>query len=174
MLLTLSGLPGSGTSSVSSRLVAALGVDHVDGGTVFRSMAAERGMSLPAFAAVAESDDSIDRDLDHRLTERARAGDVLVESRLAGWLVTRAGIEGLRIWIHCDEGERARRVGSRDGHDAPGALVANRDREASERLRYLRYYGIDLTDTTIYDLVLDSTDQTVDDLVAEILRVATA
>lgn len=157
MLVTLSGLPGSGTSTVARMVAAALGVEHLDGGTVFRAVAAERGLSLAAFAALAEVDDTIDRTLDDRLTERARGGRVLLESRLAGWLATRAELPALRVWIRCDEEERARRVAGRDGHDPETALVHNRDREQSERVRYLGYYGIDLTDLSIYDLVLDST-----------------
>ena len=172
MLITLSGLPGSGTSTVARTVASRLGLAHLDGGTVFRSLAAERGMSLAAFAQVAEGDDSIDRALDDRLVARARDGDVLVESRLAGWLATRAELAALRIWIDCDEVERARRVGGRDGHDAGSALATNREREASERTRYLGFYGIDLTDLSIYDLVVDSTSTPPEAIIDQIVAAA--
>lgn len=165
MLITLSGLPGSGTSTVARTVASRLGIDHLDGGTVFRAMAAERGLSLAEFAQVAEADDAIDRALDDRLVERARLGSVLLESRLAGWLATRAELDALRVWIHCDEQERAQRVGGRDGHRPDEALATNRRREASERTRYLAYYDIDLTDLSAYDLVLDSTQTAPDELV---------
>lgn len=174
MLLTLSGLPGSGTSTVARAVSAELRLDHLDGGTVFRTVAAEQGVSLAAYAAMAEHDENIDRALDDRLTDRARQGDVVLESRLAGWLATRAGLDALRVWIACDEVERARRVGGRDGHDADAALRHNQEREASERARYLGYYDIDLTDLTIYDLVLDSTERSPEDLVAEIVATSRA
>lgn len=174
MLITLSGLPGSGTSTVARSVASRLGLDHLDGGTVFRTMAAERGVTLAEFARIAEADDSIDRALDDRLVERAQAGDVLLESRLAGWLATRAALRALRIWIHCDEVERARRVGGRDGHDADEALAHNQEREASERTRYLDFYDIDLADLSIYDLVVDSTSTAPDLIVEEIVRAAAA
>ena len=170
MLITLSGLPGSGTSTLARTVASQLGIDHLDGGTVFRAMAAERGLSLAEFAHVAEADDAIDRALDDRLVERAREGEVLLESRLAGWLATRAGLAALRVWIHCDEEERARRVGGRDGHQPEEALATNRRREASERTRYLGFYGIDLTDLSPYDVILDSTDQAPDLLVAQVVE----
>lgn len=172
MLITLSGLPGSGTSTVARTVASRLGIDHLDGGTVFRTLASERGLSLAEFALVAEADDSIDRALDERLVDRARSGRVLLESRLAGWLATRAELPALRVWIACDEEERARRVGGRDGHRDDAALAANREREASERTRYLTYYGIDLTDLSIYDLVLDSTSVRPDDLVSRVVSAA--
>ncbi len=158
MLVTLSGLPGSGTSTLARMVAPKLGLDHLDGGTVFRAAASEAGVTLAEFAARAETDERIDRQLDDRLTARARQGDVVLESRLAGWLVTRAAIGGLRVWLSCDERERATRVGGRDGHDLDAGLDQNRRREQSERDRYHRYYGIDLTDLSIYDLVLDSTE----------------
>ena len=172
MLVTLSGLPGSGTSTVALLVAEQLGLDHVDGGTVFRSMAVERGLALAEFAEVAEGDDQIDRDLDARLTARAAEGDVVLESRLAGWLAARAGLESLRIWIECDERERANRVGGRDGEDADEALLTNRRREGSERDRYRRYYDIDLTDRSVYDLVLDSTEAAPEALCVQIVEAA--
>lgn len=172
MLITLAGLPGSGTSTVGREVASRLGLAHLDGGTVFRSLAAERGMSLADFARVAEDDDRIDRALDDRLTDRARDGDVLLESRLSAWLVTRAGLPALRVLLECDEHERARRVAGRDGHEADAALAVNRAREASERARYQAYYGIDVTDTSVYDLVLDSTATPPADLVAAVVEAA--
>ena len=174
MLVTLSGLPGSGTSTLARLVAVELGLDHLDGGTVFRKVAAEQGVSLAAYAAMAEHDENIDRALDDRLTDRARQGDVLLESRLAGWLATRAELAALRVWIACDEVERARRVGGRDGHEAGGALRHNQDRERSERARYLSYYDIDLTDLSIYDVVLDSTQLGPEDLVKAIVSAARA
>jgi predicted cytidylate kinase len=174
VLVTLSGLPGSGTSTVAKLVAAELGLDHLDGGTVFRTVAAEQGMSLAAYAALAEHDEKIDRALDDRLTERAHQGDVLLESRLSGWLVHRAGLDGLKVWIRCDEVERARRVGGRDGHDVDEALAHNRTRETSERARYLGYYDIDLTDLSVYDLVLDSTDVGPEELVDAVVTAVRA
>lgn len=174
MLITLSGLPGSGTSTVARKVAADLGLEHLDGGTVFRGLARERHMSLADFAREAEGNDAIDRALDDRLTRRAAEGDVLVESRLAGWLVRGADLDALAVWIECDEAERARRVAGRDHHAPDEALRTNREREASERLRYQRYYGIDLADRTIYDEVLDSTTASPEDLVAQVVALATA
>jgi cytidylate kinase len=158
-----------------SRLVAArLGVEHLDGGTVFRTLAAERGMALAEFGALAESDPAIDRELDARLAARARQGDVLLESRLAGWILANESLDGLRVWIACDAGERARRVSGRDGGSLDEAVAANEAREASEAARYQAYYGIDITDLGVYHLVLDSTSAEVADLVEVIAAAAAA
>jgi predicted cytidylate kinase len=157
LLITISGLPGAGTSTVAHLVADALGLERVDGGTVFRTMAAERGLDIGAFSRVAEEDPEIDLELDQRLANRAHQGDVLLESRLAAWIVTNEGLPAVRVWVDADEAERARRVAAREGIDPEQALEANRAREASERHRYRTYYAIDLDDRRVYDLVIDST-----------------
>lgn len=170
MLVTVSGLPGSGTSTVASAVARSLGIPRLDGGSVFRAMAAEQGLSLAAFGAVAERDPAVDLELDARLAAAARAGDVVLESRLAGWIARNEDLDGVLVWIACDERERARRVGTREGLGPDDALAANRAREASEARRYRDYYGIDLAVLDPYTLVLDSTETPPDALVSEILR----
>jgi cytidylate kinase len=172
VLVTISGLPGSGTSTVATAVANTLGLPRLDGGSVFRALASDRGMTLAEFSAAAEADPAVDLALDERLAEAARAGDVVLESRLAGWIATNEGLAGdgcVRVWIACDEEERARRVATRDGLTVADALAANRARERSEAARYRAYYGIDLADLSPYDLVLDSTSTPPDDLVAAVL-----
>ena len=115
MLITISGLPGAGTSTVARLVADALGIERVDGGTVFRTMAAERGLDVGQFSLVAEDDPEIDLELDQRLANRAREGDVLLESRLAGWIVTNEGLPATRVWVDADEEERAPGGGPRRG-----------------------------------------------------------
>jgi predicted cytidylate kinase len=173
LVVTISGLPGSGTSTVARLVSDALGLERLDGGTVFRSMAADRGMSVSEFSAVAEQDDRIDVELDNRLAARAAQGDVVLESRLAGWIVTNEGVPAVRVWIACEAGERARRVAGREHLDVAVAAEANRVREASERARYLAYYGLDIDDRTPYDLVLDSGSASPEELVRAIVAATT-
>lgn len=174
MLVTISGLPGSGTSTLAGGVATALGIARVDGGKVFRQLAQEKALTLAEFGALAESDASIDVALDQRLAARARAGDVVLESRLAGWIATNEGLGALRVWISCDETVRAERVASREQSSVDDALTTNRRREASERRRYRTYYAIDLDDLGVYDLQLDSTDQQPDGLVSTIVAAARA
>lgn len=149
-------------------------LERLDGGSVFRALAAERGLSLAEFSELAEAHRAIDVELDERLAARAREGGVVLESRLAGWIATNEGLDALRVWIACDLAERARRVAEREGLDPAAAREANEAREASERLRYRELYGIDLADLSIYDLVLDSTRTAPEQLVAGVLEAVSA
>jgi cytidylate kinase len=172
VLVTVSGLPGSGTSTVAHLLAQRLGVAHIDGGTVFRAMASERGLDLRAFSAVAEANPDIDVELDARLAAFARAGNLVLESRLAGWIAANEGIAGTRVWIDGDERVRAQRVARREEIEPRRALEANRAREASERRRYATLYGIDLDDRSVYDLVIDATNQSAESVAESIATAA--
>ena len=91
---------------------------------------------------------------------------------MAGWIVTIEHLDAVRVWIDADEGERARRVAGREHEGEEAALAANRAREASERRRYRTYYGIDLDDRSVYDLLIDSTATAPEAIAESILAAA--
>ena len=84
MRITISGPPGSGKTTACKALSERLGYEAVVFGRIFRSMAAERNLSLVEFGALAESDPSIDQLIDSTIVETARGKeDIILESRLS-------------------------------------------------------------------------------------------
>ncbi|MFB6152384.1 MAG: (d)CMP kinase [Haloarculaceae archaeon] len=155
MLITVSGPAGSGKTTLAEGLADALEYDYVSGGDIFRSLADERGYSLVEFNKLAEEDDQVDRDLDRRLRNIAHDRDDLVlESRLSGWM---AGDHAdLKIWLDAPEDVRIERVADREADDLETARAETIERAASEARRYREYYGIDIEDRSIYDLVVNT------------------
>ncbi|MCU0860403.1 MAG: AAA family ATPase, partial [Thermoplasmata archaeon] len=144
MRIAVSGPPGSGKTTVSALVAKALGYELVLVGQVFRKMAEERGVALDVFGALAEEDDSIDRELDRRTLEIAEAkGDVVIEGRLAAALLKIKDIPSLTVYVDAPEEVRAARIAQREGKDPSAVLAEMRMRERSERKRYKAYYGID-------------------------------
>ncbi|ELZ76059.1 cytidylate kinase [Haloferax volcanii DSM 14919] len=155
MLLTVSGPPGSGKSTTAAALAEAFDLEHISGGDIFRKLAAERDMTAVEFNKLAEEDDQIDRDLDRRLRDIALdRDDVLLESRLAGWLAGDAA--DLRFWLDAPVDVRAERIADREGKPVDVAREETTTREASEAKRYDAYYDIDITDLSIYDIALNT------------------
>lgn len=154
--MSISGLPGSGTTTAAAGVAAVLGLDVVNGGEVFREMAAENGMGLAQFGAYAAAHPVVDIELDRRLAVRARQGGAIIESRLAGWILHNESLEGLRVWLRCDDKVRAQRVAGREGTSVDQAHADNAEREKVEHDRYFALYGIDLRDLTIYHQQLDT------------------
>jgi cytidylate kinase len=156
LLVTVSGPPGSGTTTTSKHVAARLELELVPGGAVFRALAAERGMSLADFGRYAIDHPDVDLELDARLAARARKGDAVIESRLAGWIAHNEGVPAVTVFVDCVPHIRAERVAKREGLTVARARADNRERERVERARYLALYEIDIEETAIYDLVLDS------------------
>ncbi|SET05840.1 cytidylate kinase [Methanococcoides vulcani] len=153
MLLTISGLPGSGTTTVGKLLAEHYGVRMISAGDVFRGLAKERGMTLAEFGSLAESDPSIDIEIDKRQSKIANSSDRLIlEGRLAGHMAGNA----LKLWVKAPMEVRVRRIVEREGSSFDVCLEETVEREASEALRYKEIHSIDINDLSIYDIVIDS------------------
>jgi len=173
MLITISGVPGSGKTTVARLLSQRLGLPHIYAGDLYRKAAVERGVSLEAFNALSENDHSIDRALDAKMAEHARQGNAVLEGRLAAFIALQEGVDALKVWLSASDEVCARRVAQRENRDWQAVLELNRVRQGSDAKRYRAIYGFDLNDTSIYDLVLNSDNRTPEALAEQILaRVA--
>ena len=157
MIITISGLPGSGTSTVSKILSRCIGVEVVSAGDIFRNMAKERGLTLEEFGKSALDNEEIDRELDRfqkKIASDARsaAADVILEGRLSAWMAE----PDLAVFVTAPLNVRAARVSHREGTLLSDAATEIRERELCEAARYEKYYGIDVDGPRIYDLVINS------------------
>ncbi|MBE6525561.1 MAG: AAA family ATPase [Candidatus Methanomethylophilaceae archaeon] len=157
MRITISGPPGSGKTTACKSLAEKLGYESVVFGRIFREMAAEKNISLTEMGELAEKDPSIDEYIDSKILEIARSkDDIILESRLSAYMLKRNGIPAFSIYLYASPEVRISRVGLREGESFEEADAATREREASEAKRYKTYYDIDITDTSVYDLIVDT------------------
>ena len=101
--------------------------------------------------------------IDARQKEIAAGRDnIIVEGRLSGWMVTDADI---RIWLFAPIGCRIKRIVLRDQiADEKSAERITIEREECEAERYRNYYNIDISDLSIYQVILNSEHWNVDGL----------
>ena len=174
VLITISGLPGSGKTTVARLVARELGLEHVYAGNIFRRQAEAHGLTLAEYLARAETDASIDRELDRHMEERARRGDAVLEGRLAAFMAEKAGAEALRVFLEASEDTRARRISDREGGAAAERLREIQAREASDHRRYLDLYGVDYHDHARYDLVMEKDRRTPEEIAQAIVERAHA
>lgn len=169
-VITISGTPGSGKSTVCNLLEEKLKLRYVYSGMIFRSLAKKHNMTLADFGKYCENNREIDHELDDQQLEILRKGDVILEGRLAGWLAYKNKISALKVMLDTDMQTRAERIVKREEGDVEERKKEIIEREKSEAARYKEYYDIDLKDTSIYDLVLDTKKLTPDEIVKKILE----
>lgn len=158
--VALSGELGSGKSSVSELLATALGARRVSTGEAQRRIAAARGITTLELNQLSETDPSIDEEIDSVFRSLATVPEALVvDSRLAWHFLPRA----YKVHLVVDPVESLRRVLGRGGTAVERygsfdeAMEQLGERVESERRRFLAVYGVDIFDLRNYDLVVDTT-----------------
>ena len=157
--ISLAGDLGSGKSTVSAILVERLGITYYSTGAICRAIAASHGMTIVEMNKYMETHPEIDHEIDDGLRAlSARTEGMVIDSRMAWHFVD----DTFRVYMTTELAESAKRIlrANRAGdHAATLAEMTEeiRARKASERLRYREQYGVDCKDLSNYDLVVDST-----------------
>ncbi|MEM0132223.1 (d)CMP kinase [Acidiplasma sp.] len=152
MIVTISGESGSGKTTVGKLLADKLNYRFYSGGYFFRKKAEEYHMSLIEFSKYAEENKNIDMEEDNSILNFMRENDnIIIESRLCGYLSKHNNIDALRIFLEADEETRISRIYSRDNNAGRSSIIC---RERSELRRYMTFYGIDYRNYIYYDYII--------------------
>lgn len=164
MRVSISGPPGSGKTTVATLVSKSLRLRLILTGQVFRDQAKKAGMDVLRYNKLAENDRTIDEKLDAEILRLAKASeDVLVEGRLAGYILHRNNVTAFKVYVTAPARVRAERIAKREGTEWENEMKKLTARELSEKKRYKEFYGMDVEDMSIYDLVIDSERITADE-----------
>lgn len=169
--ISLAGDLGSGKSTVSEILIERLGATYYSTGAICRAIAASHGMTIVEMNKYMETHPEIDHEIDDGLRALSdRDENLIIDSRMAWHFVK----DTFRVYMTTELAESAKRIlrANRAGdHAATLSEMAEeiRARKASERLRYREQYGVDCKDLSNYDLVVDSTYASPEDVAGCIL-----
>jgi cytidylate kinase len=152
MIITVSGSPGTGTSTLSRILSKELGLRWVNSGELFRKIASDRGISLKELGRIAEESPEVDYLIDDAQRAMAKEAGGVFEGRISGHVLD----ADLKILLKAERRVRAERIAAREEKLVEDALWESRIREECEARRYEKYYNIDVDDFSVYDLVIDT------------------
>jgi CMP/dCMP kinase len=169
-------MPAVGKTTVSRAVASVLGKPMVGGGDVLKEMAVEEGYTPGGddwwdkgegmkFLQERKRKLGFDKEVDARLLEKAKAGDVVITSYPVPWLTP----EGVKVWLSGSVRSRALRMSKRDGISMTKCrkVLSVRDRE--NYMLYKKIYGIEFgKDLKPFDLAVE-TDSIGEGKVAEIV-----
>ncbi|MBS3106657.1 cytidylate kinase family protein [Candidatus Woesearchaeota archaeon] len=171
MRITVSGAVGSGKSTVSKLLADELGYAYHSVGDLLRKLAKKHGTDIVGISKKAETDPSIDKELDDM--QRALAGEdnFVMDSRLGFHFIPNS----YKVYLKVGPEEAAKRImkdtrSSERYKSAGEAARLLRKRMDSESKRYKEYYGITYPDEKAFDVVIDTTNSMPENVVKEIKR----
>lgn len=184
MILTISGNPGSGKSTIAKILVKKLKAERVYAGGMLREMAKERNLKIEELLKLAEKHTEIDSEVDIRVRDRARKLEksgkvVIVEGRVHFHIIP----ESLKVYIKVDEEEGARRIwkdlqdkeknkerNQEAAKSIEEVIKKNKFREETDAKRYVHLYGVDHRDPKNYDLLINTTEITAEEAAEKIIQ----
>jgi cytidylate kinase len=166
MIISITGGPGTGKTSVGKLLAERLGYNFYSVGDLRGKMALERGMTIDELNAQSESDPQSDTTVDdYQRALGTKEDNFVIEGRLSWHFIPHS----FKVFLTCDLKKAAERIFHARKHDIEGradeavytsveeAEQAILHRIASDTLRYQKYYSLDYRDPSHYDLVVDTT-----------------
>lgn len=163
MIITISGKPGSGKSTIAKLIAQKYDLKHYSTGDFFRKNAQDMGLTLEQYSALAEQSRDIDNMTDRWQEDLGKQeDDFIIDGRMSHNFIK----DSIKIFLDVDKKTGAIRIMNHKRTDQEKAETEEKAiemwefRSNSEQKRYKDYYGINLYDFSQYDLVLNTSNMT--------------
>ena len=174
-IIAITGNIAGGKSKVVRKIATKLGMDTYFASNSFRKLARDNNMDLATFNAYIENNPDIDKVIDEAMSEYLNTHDnIIVDARLAWHFAKNAFKVCITVNLDVAASRLANDASNRNVEDkyetTDLAKIAIIKRQHYERERYIREYGVDILDYSNYDLVIDSTNMSTDEIANMIIE----
>lgn len=174
MIITISGDIGSGKSTAGKLLCHKLAYNYLSTGAIQRKIAEEMGLTTLELNLLTESRKDIDDRIDsYTRNLNGSSENYVVDSRLAWHFIP----SSYKIYLRCPKeiaAERiskdSNRISDEDNKEIKLLIEKISKRRQSEKRRFLKIYQADFEDLSNYDLVIDSSYFTPEEVLELILE----
>lgn len=176
MIISLSGLPGSGKSYIAQELATKLGWPRYYMGGLRRKMAEQKGLTLAEYNQLGETDPSTDLEVDEYQKKLGETEDnFVIEGRTSWYFIPHS----VKIFLSVDPRVGAERIFNELQQEnqrnednnlktVEDVMQSNAQRMASDNKRYQQYFQFDAFDEKNFDYVLDTSKLTKDEVLNQV------
>lgn len=175
MLISITGKLGSGKSTVCGIMREKYGFEIFSTGAIQREYARRLGITTLELNKRMEENPGLDREIDSsvtRLSQERKNDKLIFDSRMAWYFAENT----FKVFLTIDPRVAAERVmknqrGAEEHYsDVDEACDKLVERSTVERHRFIEIYGQDYYDYNNYDIVVDTTSRTPEEIVAIIME----
>ncbi|MBI5139444.1 AAA family ATPase [Candidatus Nomurabacteria bacterium] len=175
-IISITGTLGSGKSSTANLVAEKLGFKRFSAGDFFRKIGLNLGISVNEVSKRAETDSDIDKMTDEEVKKVGNMSKVVIDSRMAFHFIP----ESFKVYLDLPPEvakdrilnnlkENSLRRQSEDSENPEKIYEKIITRLDSEKKRYRELYGVEHTNKTNFDLVVDTDKNNLEQVVNIIL-----
>jgi predicted cytidylate kinase len=170
MKITIGGAPGSGKSTIARMLAKKLNYKFYSIGNIRRRMAEAKGLSIQEFNKLGEDTDTEVDSFQKKMGEQD--DNFVLEGRLCYKFVP----DSFKIYFNCDLKIAAERIfkdqrsSEKDMDSVNNAEAAIKERMENDRKRYKERYGIDYPEMDKFDIIIDTSNIPIDEVLNKVLK----
>ncbi len=168
MKITLSGLAGSGKSTIGKLVAQQLSCEFTSVGSWTRDFALQHyNMSINEFQDFCKLYPEMDLKIDREMVAYCnKHTNLIIDYRLGFHFIK----DALHVFLTVSEEEAHRRISTANRSNEKTELSFIAERNQNMRERFIDQYGVDFTHHSHYDLVIDTEKHTLDEIVGLILN----
>lgn len=171
MIITISGKPGAGKSTVAALVAKKLKMKHYSAGELWRKIARRKGITILQLNKLAEKNQKYDQTLDDEVAKLGKTKDnFVIDGRLTFHFIPYS----IKIFLDGSLDVRAKRIFKDNRKEEDNLTLADtikkiKKREQSEMKRYKQLYNVSMYDKKQFDLVISTTNASIYDVTKSII-----
>jgi CMP/dCMP kinase len=171
--IVISGSAAVGKTTLAHALAKEFGFKLYNGGDILKEIARQQGYSVTGndwwdsneaigFMKERKKNSIYDRQVDEKLTNIAKKGNVIITSHTLPWLTP----EPITFWLSASPQKRSERMSKRDKISIKEALRIVRMRDRENKIIYKKIYGAKFGDgLEVFDFMINTELLSLDSLV---------
>ena len=172
MIITVSGQPGAGSTTIASMLAKKTKYRLLTVGELHKKIASKHGMTIEKYWEFQSKDEKAQKkfhnELDALQKKEAKKGNIIINGKLSAFQIPNAQI---KVLLTASLLERAKRTVKRDGGNIISAAWFIYRRESMERAEWRKIYSFDyVKDVRSYNVIINSGNKKPEEIVGIILK----